>query len=383
MWRLLSLYLLEVRDEKCQRENALIMVLLSHQGFMWVRKMSYDGSGLTPLFHAEISSSHLLYDIFDKHKAVTAAFIKEYYGLEADILLVIREKFYPKKGSIDLFITFNANDRRCALLIEAKVHDYSSVTDYQISTYYQAVSEDQSYDELYFIYLTQFNEKTNFDETVPPKSLVEAARGRELIGERFLHLTWVDVHAFLEKHRAKLSKEQQLMVDLHRSWIVDKGRTDLATNVVETGERSLEDYLGDVSVALTVLEPLRKKVPKKGGLRLRIDLTGLDDAKRDAVLKVIRDLANSESVNRKKQFRTDELTRQAAADFLSEMAVKYEWDLLRFYTGLFHFAYETSFLRLYGKGTRGFSIKLEVIDKGEISLCTLWRNKLVEFMLRR
>jgi hypothetical protein len=345
--------------------------------------MQYDGRGLTPLFHSEISSSHLLYDIFDKHKAVTAAFIKEYYGLEVDILLVIREKFYPKKGSIDLFITFKANDRKCALLIEAKVHDYSSITDYQISTYYEAVSEDQSYDELYFIYLTQFNEKTDFDDSVQPKSLVEGARGRELIGERFLHLTWVDVHAFLEKHRAKLSKEQLLMVDLHRSWIVEKGRTDLATNVVETGERSLDDYLGHVSEALTVLEPLGKKVSEKRTLKLRIDLTRLDDAKRDAVLKAIHDLANSESVNRKKQFQTDELTMQAAADFLSEMAVNYEWDLLRFYTDLFHFAFETSFLRLYGTGIRGFSIKLDVIDKGEISLCTLWRNKSIDFLLRR
>ncbi len=383
MWRLLSLHLLEVRDEKCQKENALIMVLLSHQGFMWVRKMSYDGSGLNPLFHSEISSSYLLYDIFDKHKAVTAAFIKEYYGLEADILLVIREKSYPKKGTIDLFITFNANDRRCALLIEAKVHDYSSITDYQIRTYYDAVLEDPRYDEIYFIYLTQFNEKTDFDDAVQPRSLVEADRGRELIGDRFRHLTWIDVHAFLEKHRTKLSKEQQLMVDLHRGWIVEKGRIDLASNVVEIGERSLEDYLGDVSAALTVLEPLGKKATKKGGLKLSIDLTGLDDAKRDAALKVIHDLVNSKSVNRKRQFQTDESTLQAAADFLSEMAVNYEWDLLRFYTGLFHFAHETSFLRLYGKGTRGFSIKLEVIDKGEISLCTLWKNKRVEFLLRR
>jgi hypothetical protein len=204
-----------------------------------------------------------------------------------------------------------------------------------------------------------------------------------LIGDRFRHLTWVDVHAFLEKQRAKLSKEQLLMVDLHRSWIVEKGRTDLATNVVETGERSLDDYLGHVSEALTVLEPLGKKVSEKRTLKLRIDLTRLDDAKRDAVLKAIHDLANSESVNRKKQFQTDELTMQAAADFLSEMAVNYEWDLLRFYTDLFHFAFETSFLRLYGTGIRGFSIKLDVIDKGEISLCTLWRNKSIDFLLRR
>ncbi len=345
--------------------------------------MTYDGKGLTPLFHSEISSSHLLYSIFDEHKAVTAAFIKEYYNFEVDNLLVIREKSYPRKGTIDLFITFNANDHKCALLIEVKVHDYLSITNYQISTYYDAVLEDQNYDEIYFMYLTQFNEKTDFVDSVPPKSLIEASRGRELIGERFLHLTWIDVHAFLEKHRAKLNKEQLLMVDLHRSWIIAKGRTDLTNNVVETGERSLEDYLGNVSEALAVLEPLGKKVSEKRTLKLRIDLTRLDDAKRDAVLQAIRNLTSSKSVNRKRQFQTDELTMQAAADFLSEMAINYEWDLLRVYTDLFHFADETSFLRLYGTGNRGFSIKLEVINKGEISLCTLWRNKSVDFLLKR
>ncbi|MFO7836091.1 MAG: hypothetical protein R6V83_05510 [Candidatus Thorarchaeota archaeon] len=143
--------------------------------------MSYDGSRLDPIFHSETCSSHLLFDIFNKHKDVAAAFIKEFYGLDADIVRVFREKPYPNKGKIDLFITFDTNDHRCALLIEAKVHDYSSVTDYQISTYYNAVLDDERYDEIYFIYLTQFNERTDFGDVVEPKSLVEATRGKELI----------------------------------------------------------------------------------------------------------------------------------------------------------------------------------------------------------
>ena len=49
--------------------------------------MSYDGRRFTPIFHSEISSSHLLFDIFDEHKAVAAAFIKEYYGLFACIFI--------------------------------------------------------------------------------------------------------------------------------------------------------------------------------------------------------------------------------------------------------------------------------------------------------
>ncbi|TFG05702.1 hypothetical protein EU538_11190 [Candidatus Thorarchaeota archaeon] len=216
-----------------------------------------------------------------------------------------------------------------------------------------------------------------------PRSLVEAARGRELIGDRFLHLTWMDVHAFLEKHWTRLSKEQQLMVDLHRSWIVEKGRTDLVMNVVDVGERSLEDYLGDVSAALTALEPLGRKVSDKRTRKLRIDVTRLDDIERDVVYEAIHNLAGSESVNRKREYTTDEATLQAAADFLSELAGNYEWGLLRFYTGLFRLAHETRHLRLYGTGTRGFSIKLEVIDRGEISLCTLWRSMHIEFSLKR
>ncbi|MBD3158329.1 MAG: hypothetical protein GF309_06010 [Candidatus Lokiarchaeota archaeon] len=345
--------------------------------------MSYDGSSLTPIFHSETSSSHLLFDIFDEHKAVAAAFIKEFYGFKADIIRVFREKSYPKKGTVDLFIAFNANDHKCALLIEAKVHDYASVTDYQISTYYNAVSDDERYDEIYFVYLTQFNEKTDFGDAVQPKSLIEGARGKELIGDRFRHLTWIDVHAFLEKHWTKLSKEQQLMVDLHRSWIVEKGRTDLAKNVVEVGERSLEDYLGDVSAVLKTLKPLGNRISEKRFRKLRIDVTRLDDAERDVVYKAIQTLSESESVNRKREYQTEEDTLQAAADFLSELAGNYEWGLLRFYTGLFHLAHETRYLLLYGTGTRGFSIKLEVTEKDEISLCTLWRNKRIEFSLRR
>jgi hypothetical protein len=343
--------------------------------------MSYDGKGLTPLFYSEISSSHLLYDIFDKQKAVAAAFIKEYYDIEdieTDNLLVIREKSYPSKGSIDLFLTFNANNRRCALLIETKVHDYSSVTDYQINRYYQAVSEDQRFDEIYFIYLTQFNKKSNFGDARPPRSLDEAKRGKELIGKRFRHLTWDDVHTFLEKHLDKFSKEQLLMIELQRNWIKEKEKSDLADNTTETGGRSFEYYLGDVSEPLTILETLGRKRAHK----LEIDLTSLDDSKRDQVLEAIQGLANSETVNREKQFHTEEQTMKAAVDFLSEMVDNNEWDLLRFYAGLFHFTSKTSYLKL--NGIKDFSIKLEVIDKSEISLCTLRsKNKLIEFSLKR
>jgi len=81
--------------------------------------------------------------------------------------------------------------------------------------------------------------------------------------------------------------------------------------------------------------------------------------------------------------KTEEQTLEAAVGFLTEMAANKEWLLLRFYAGLFRLASEMSHLRLNGTGTRGFSIKLEVLDKGEISLCTLYRNKTVDFSMKR
>jgi len=345
--------------------------------------VQYNGSELNPLFYGEISSTHLFYDIFDKHQEIAKAFVEHIFKVKTEDLLITREKFYPGKGSIDLFFDLQSQGRRVALLIEAKVHDYLSVSDHQISTYYNAVSDDQIYDQIYFIYLTQFSERDKFEYTAQPKSLVEAERGRSLIGERFRHLTWLELHSFMEAHINQLSPEQQLMLRLHKSWITDKCSSDLANNLVETGDRSLTDYLSGVDNALESLQPLGRRMAEGGRVKLRIDLNKLNDAELDTVFEAISAFASSTSVNSKKCYKTEEQTLQAAIEFLNEMATNSEWLLLRFYAGLFRLARDTDHLRFYGTGTRGFSIKLEVIDKGEISLCTLYRNKTVEFSLKR
>jgi hypothetical protein len=345
--------------------------------------VQYKGSELNPLFYGEISSTHLFYDIFDKHHETAKAFVEYIFKIEAEDLLITREKFYPGKGSIDLFFDFQRQGRRLAILIEAKVHDYLSVSDHQISTYYNAVSDDQIYDQIFFIYLTQFNERDNFECTAQPKSLVEAERGRTLIGERFCHLTWLELHRFMEDHKNKLSPEQQLMLGLHKSWITDKCLSDLANNLVETGERNLTDYLVGVDDALENLHPFGRRMAEGSRVKLRIDLNNLNAAELDNVLEAITAFAASESVNRRKEYQTEEQTLTAAAGFLTELAANSEWLLLRFYAGLFRLARDTNHLRLFGTGTRGFSVKLEVLDKGEISLCTLYRNKTVEFSLIR
>ncbi len=54
---------------------------------------------------------------------------------------------------------------------------------------------------------------------------MEGARGKELIGNRFRHLTWVDLHSFMSGHYAGLNREQKMMVEMHLCWIEDKNRT--------------------------------------------------------------------------------------------------------------------------------------------------------------
>jgi hypothetical protein len=345
--------------------------------------MSYSGSELNPLFHSEISSTHLFYDIFNRHKGITASLIVDYFGEHPEQIVVFREKSYPKKGSIDIFIEFVAKGRKCALLIEAKVHDYLSVTDNQISTYYQAVLEDLYYDEVYFIYLTQFNEQINFDNIAQPRSLMEGANGRDQIGDRFRHLTWGDLHSFMSGHNAGLNREQKMMLEMHLSWIEDKNRVDLENNKVESGERSLEDYFRNSSEAIDKLIDLGEQFNHDKRLKLRLDLDKLDNSQLDTILDAIKLLSQSESVNSKKVYATSEQTLEAVANFLSELSLSYKWGLLRFFSGLFNYANEKRCLRIHGTGSRGFSIRVDVIDMGEISLCTLYGSKSIHFSLKR
>lgn len=345
--------------------------------------MNFDGARLTPLFYSELSSSHLLYDIFNGYPEITIALIKHCFSVDAEQVMVTRERNYPKKGSIDIFIEFKEGSRKCALLLEVKVHDYLSVTDHQIETYYKAVMEDEHYDQVYFIFLTQFNDQAVFENIVRPKSIAEASRGKELIGDRFCHLSWEEMHSFLGQYKSHLNRERRLMLDLQHSWVTDKSRADLSGNEVETGERSLEDYFGDIKEALSLLKPLGEKYSQNNRLKLRIETSRLIEGQLNDLLKGIKMLSGSGKINRKKRFRNEELTVQAAEDFLSELAINREWKLLGFYASLFEYAYKTDYLRFNGTGTSGFSIRADIEGKGEISMCTLYRNKVVDFSLKR
>jgi hypothetical protein len=60
-----------------------------------------------------------------------------------------------------------------------------------------------------------------------------------------------------------------------------------------------------------------------------------------------------------------------------------DWKLLAFYAGLFSLAEKTGYLKFNGTGIKGFSIKLEIRKKGEISLCTIYRNRRIDFSVKR
>ncbi|NTV78901.1 MAG: PD-(D/E)XK nuclease family protein [Clostridiales bacterium] len=206
----------------------------------------YNGLGLTPLFYSEITSSYMLYDIFKSHDNIISQLIGETFNAVPEKIIVERERTYPKKGSIDIFIEFMNSGKKCALLIEVKVHDYLSATDGQIATYYNAVIEDSVYDEVYFIYLTQFTEETDFNGIVTPKTIDEARKGKDLIRNRFLHISWGQMHMFLKNHFELLTEEQRLIASLNKQWVLKQSELDLESNKIDVGERGIEEYFFDV-----------------------------------------------------------------------------------------------------------------------------------------
>jgi uncharacterized protein YfbU (UPF0304 family) len=159
---------------------------------------------------------------------------------------------------------------------------------------------------------------------------------------------------------------------------------DLETNKIDVGERALEDYFSDIKKDIGIILSFGDEVYEKNRKILRINTSKLSPKELDSILDIIEMYSNSNAVNKLKQYKTDESTLQAAKDFLSQMAQNpEEWELLSFYTRLFNFAERASYLKFYGTGTRGFSIKVDIIGKTEISLCTIYRNRTIDFSLKR
>ena len=150
------------------------------------------------------------------------------------------------------------------------------------------------------------------------------------------------------------------------------------------GERGIEDYFFDAKIDIRNSLYFGNEICENKRQIWRIDTSVLEEKQLDTVLDIIKILAGSCAINRIKQYKTEELTLQGAKDFLIQMTQSIEdWKLLAFYSRLFLLAEKTSYLKFNGTGARGFSIKLEIQGKGEISLCTIYRNKTIDFSLKR
>ncbi|MHB9094360.1 MAG: hypothetical protein ACYC21_06780, partial [Eubacteriales bacterium] len=285
----------------------------------------------------------------------------------------------------DLFLHFENQGVRTSVLVEVKVHDYLSATPGQIKTYYDAAVEENNNDQVYFIYLTQFN-RSNFpsEGTVIMAPTIREFDDSNTVNNaaRLKHINWREFHEFIEQYREILSPEETLMLDLQKNWITAKSLQDINNNTVDVGERTISEYFGDIDLEQELT--FGKLLNKNKRQNLLVDLSKCSTGQLESVLNAINTLLASDKIDKKPVLKTEESTLKAAREFLSALAEdETNWGLLSFYSALFDRVSKTEYLLLNGTGTRGFSIRVGITGKGSISLCTLWSNKTIEFSLKR
>ncbi len=102
------------------------------------------------------------------------------------------------------------------------------------------------------------------------------------------------------------------------------------------------------------------------------------------MLDTINALASSQSVGQKHARQTPEDTLSAAKARLCALTENVsDWPLLSFYARLFGLVNSTNHILLHGTGSKGFAIRVDIVGKGPVSLCTLWNNGTIEFSLKR
>lgn len=352
---------------------------------------NYDGLKLRPLFYSEISSSFMIYEIFDNNNEIAKEFLKSFFGITIDgKIAVVREKNYPGKGSIDVFLSFSINGVKSVALIEVKVHDYLSVSPDQIRIYHEAAKEELGNDNIYFIYLTQFNRKNISSETeiAFPDSIREFEESKkklQLPDGKIKHVSWEEFHKFIDSYKNTLSEEYVHILDLQKTWMTAKSKEDLKLNKVDIGIRGLSDYFPDIDIDI-VKELDFGNTPQFKNNReiLTIDLSECNAQELEKIFKIIKKFSSSSNIDKKLRLVTEENTLRAAREFLKLLSEQEDnWHLLSFYSSLFDFVNNTDCLLLYGTGRRGFSIKTNIKRKGIISLCTLWANKKIDFSIKR
>lgn len=348
----------------------------------------YDGLKLNSLFYSEISSSFMIYEIFHSHKKIVKEFLKNFFGLAIDKdITIIREKNYPQKGSVDIFLSFNSDDIKTVTLIEVKVHDYLSVKPGQIRIYYEAAKEELCDDSVYFIYLTQFN-RDNFyseSEVALPDSIKEFEDSIKILPEeKIKHINWKEFHKFIEPYKDSLPKEYVHILELHKTWITAKSEEDIKLNIIDVGIRGLPNFFPDIAINIEKELTFGKIYFKDKRKILSVDLEQCNTEQLNKIFNVIKNFADSDNIGKKVKQVTRDGTLLSAKEFLKSLSENEEnWHLLSFYSSLFNFVNSTDYLLLYGTGTRGFSIKVNIKRKGIISMCTLWSNKKIDFSIKR
>ncbi|QNB45490.1 hypothetical protein BR63_03645 [Thermanaerosceptrum fracticalcis] len=356
--------------------------------------MNFNPEELTPIFHSEISSSYILMEFLRQgenclkflaymYKKGLGPLNPQNYRVES----IEREKMYKGKGAIDIYIRLkHASGRSIIVLIEVKVHDYDSYKFNQIGTYFEAARESEDSQDIYFIYLTQFNKQCFQDKTdVSQPGTVEEFRGAETdYPGRIAHVSWPDFYAFIDEKIATITPTLEHLVILQRTWITDKIKRDLAKYAVNTLDREFGYYFPNTQQRMQELKELGEEKAKRGAKVLEIDLKKLSADEVMKIAEVIEHYADSKDVERKASYVTGEDTLNAVRKFLGELVLRPEnWSLLSFYFRVFSIFQTRSYLLLNGTGSQGYSVKLKTVTAREISLCTLWKNHVIDFRLAR
>lgn len=346
-----------------------------------------DGSKLTPIFWSEISSSYVLYEILKTHPDILSGFVKKYLDITGTFS-ISREKPYAD-GTVDIFIKNGTNH----ILLEIKVHDYRSSTPGQISTYFQSALNTDEDVVISFIYLTQFTQNA-FDQILgkenikKPPSITEHERAQDSLikyRDRIRHISWPEIYGFLAPFHDAIrlkNRENYIMLKLQQLWMTTNIALDIAANTNATGARDITaDYFKDVHVDWRTLG--FGKSESVGTRRIhRINLAQCTPEQITQLKKIIKDFIQSAYVDTGRSFDINPNTAAEIHGFFKELSVnESDWALLSFYSDIFSYVQNKKYVLINGEGD--FSLKVVIRGRGEISLCTIYRNKTMEFSIKR
>jgi hypothetical protein len=348
---------------------------------------------LNPVFWSEISSSYLLKNIISNSQ--DRILIKHLFNefpewnrqdLDLTKAEVVREKQFPHEGHLDIYIRVPGSKGLVILAIEVKVHDYRSADIGQLDRYKRAIQGKlgSTPHQIYFIYLTQFTEEdfTEKEKIFRPLT-IDAYRKAKLLNEKdpkgaiYKHMTWKDMHAFLDKHKSdlNLTAEEELILAYHKKWIESKSLDDKNNHL-----KMLEDCLKELNINLVNELPSGK--PK--GNRYYIDIeknlsSGGEELQ--AINRIIKRIADSKPHGDEQINRNDRIEAKIRAHG-EKLCQEGKKQLSQFYLNLLDMAAENDKIYFIGEGGRGYSVNTYLYGS-PYSICTIYRDKTIAFNLRK